>query len=374
MSDHDNTIHFAITHSTAGGILELWADIAEGLRERGHRTAGLVLYPPPDPDAKAADEEEWHPVVSRRPRSPIAALRMVAALVGYLRRHRPAVVVSSMPAANVLLPIAVTVARVPTRVFVSHHSPISTHNRLLDRIDGWTGCLPCVAGIVSVSHAVTATLSGKPDAYRAKTRTIHNALSERIERLLDTLPRRHGADGPLRLVAIGRLAYQKNYPVLIRAMAHVPDAVLEIIGGGEEHAALSALIAELGLGDRVTLCGLLPRNVALAKAASADVFVQVSRYEGHSLALIEAARLGLPLIVSDVAVQVEGVTAEDGTQCGIIVPLDDPRALAAAIMEMRQPATRAHWAALATHLGGEASNARMLDAYEALLAPVLRAG
>ena len=179
----------------------------------------------------------------------------------------------------------------------------------------------------------------------------------------------------MRVVALGRLTYQKNYPMLIRAIAAVPGAMLEIVGGGEDEAALRALVADLGLGDRVAFAGLIPREAALAKAASADVFVQVSRYEGHSLALIEAARLGLPLVVSDVPVQVEGITARDGMRCGIVVALDDPVALASALRALHDdPALRSHWSGLASRLGAEASNARMLDRYEAVLAPPAQAG
>ena len=372
----DGMIHLAITHSAAGGLRELWDDLADGLRARGHGVRRFVLYPPADPDGEGVDRAAWHHVVATRPRSPLAALRMLAALVRHLRRERPAVIVSSMPAANVLLPIAVTIARLPTRVFLSHHSPTGTHNPLLDRIDGWTGCLPCVAGIISVSDSVAATLALKPASYRARMRTIPNALSERVERLLDGLLRARTtakpADASFRVVSLGRLAYQKNYPLLIRAIADVSGAMLEIVGGGEDEASLRTLVAELDLVDRVAITGSLPREAALARAASADIFVQVSRFEGHSLALIEAARLGLPLIVSDVPVQVEGVTARDGTCCGIVVPLDDPAALAAAIATLRaDPAHRAHWAALAVRLGREASNADMLDRYEAALLPAL---
>jgi len=57
-------------------------------------------------------------------------------LVHYLRRTRLVAIVSSMPTANVLLQTAVTIACVPTRVFLFHHSPTPTHNRWLDRIDG----------------------------------------------------------------------------------------------------------------------------------------------------------------------------------------------------------------------------------------------
>ncbi|RZM05626.1 MAG: glycosyltransferase [Sphingomonas sp.] len=375
MTARTGAIHFTMTHSTAGGLRELWDDIAEGLIARGHPVKRFVLYPPADAVGEGVDMAVWHHVVHARPRSVLGAVRTFAALVRYLRRERPAAVVSAMPVANVLLPLAVTIARLRTRVFLSHHSPTDTHNRLLDRIDGWTGSLPCVAGIISVSDAVGATLAHKPAKYRARTLTIHNALSERVERVLDALPRAKAAGDRLRVVALGRLSHQKNYPMLIRAMAEVPGADLEIVGGGEDEAALRTLVADLHLGDRVTFAGLIPREAALAKAAGADVFVQVSRYEGHSLALIEAARLGLPLVVSDVPVQVEGITARDGTRCGIVVPLEGPAALATALQGLQDdPARRSHWADLALRLGGEASNARMLDRYEAVLAPPAQAG
>lgn len=370
MTTRTGAIHFTMTHSTAGGLRELWDDIAEGLIARGHPVKRFVLYPPADAEGEGVDRAVWHHVAAARPRSVLGAVRTFAALVRYLRRERPAAIVSAMPAANVLLPLAVTIARVRTRVFLSHHSPTDTHNRLLDRIDGWTGSLPCVAGIIGVSDAVGATLAHKPATYRARTLTIHNALSERVERVLDALPRVKAGGDRLRVVALGRLSYQKNYPMLIRAITQVPGADLEIVGGGEDEAALRALVADLALDERVTFAGLISREAALAKAASADVFVQVSRYEGHSLALIEAARLGLPLVVSDVPVQVEGITARDGTRCGIVVPLADPAVLAAALRELRDdPVHRSHWANLAARLGSEASNARMMDRYEAVLVP-----
>lgn len=370
-------IHFAITHSAAGGLRELWDDLAEGLAARGHPVGRFVLYPPHGAEHDAAPAADWHHIVDRKPRSPLAALRTVAALVRYIRRERPAAIVSSMPATNVVLPVAVTLAGTPTRLFLSHHSPADTHHPLLDRLDGWTGRLGCVAGIVSVSDAVAASLRHKPAAYRAKMVTIHNALSARIEAVIDGLPRpdRSGRTGPLRVVAMGRLSHQKNYPMLLRAMAEAPGATLEVLGGGEDEAALRALIAELGIDDRVTLAGLLPRAEALARAAAADVFVQVSRYEGHSLALIEAARLALPIIVSDVPVQIEGVSAADGTRCGMVVPLDDHHALAARINELADDAeARARWGERARRLSREATHARMLDRYEAVLARPAAAG
>ena len=178
-----------------------------------------------------------------------------------------------------------------------------------------------------------------------------------------------------------RIVYPDNLPVSARRediMSAIRENQVVVVAGetgSGKTTQLPKMCLELGLGERVTFTGLVAREAALARAAAADVFVQVSRYEGHSLALIEAARLGLPLVVSDVAVQVEGVTAADGTRCGIVVPLDDHDALAAALRLMRDdPVARAQWAGLAAGLGREASNARMLDRYEAVLAPLAGAG
>jgi glycosyltransferase involved in cell wall biosynthesis len=104
--------------------------------------------------------------------------------------------------------------------------------------------------------------------------------------------------------------------------------------------------------------------------ASADVFVQPSIFEGHSLALMEAARLGVPLVVSDVAAQIEAITCSDGTRCGIAVGLHDDRALSHALQELiDDPAHHLRWASAAARLADEASFVRMLSSYQSLMAP-----
>ncbi len=368
-------VHFAVTHSAPGGLLELWNDIAAGLCARGYDVTRFAIYPefeepPPGPG--------WHHVTTSRPGSLLAALKLLYMLIRYLRANRPQVIVTAMPAANVLLPLAVIMARTSTQIIATHHSPVETHNRLLNLLDGWTGLLPRVRAIVSVSNTVAASLARKPHAYRKKCRTIHNALPEHIEQLLaglaTSVSRRPLEEG--RIVALGRLAYQKNYPMLIAAMTQLSNAHLHIVGGGEDEADLRAQAEESGVGDRVHFLGYLPREEALVHAASADVFVQVSHFEGHSLALIEAARLGLPLVVSDVPVQVEGITARDGTCCGIVVPLDDVTKLADVLRRLLMDAAwHESWAARARQLGAEFSNAQMLKHYERLLhAAVARLG
>ena len=60
-----------------------------------------------------------------------------------------------------------------------------------------------------------------------------------------------------RALAVGRLTYYKGHEVLIRAAARAPDFRVLIVGKGDRKRRLESLIAELGLGERVTLLGFL---------------------------------------------------------------------------------------------------------------------
>lgn len=363
-------IHFAMSHSQPGGLREIWNDVAAGLAARGHDVERFVLYPHGDAAERAhAEAEGWHHVLPRRMTRPVAVPQLFGALVRYLRETQPTAVVTGAPLVNVLMPLAVRAARTPTRVYVSHHSPIQTHNPALARLDTWTAQMACVAAVICVSHAVSTSLDGMPKRYRAKRVTIRNALPERIEASLDRL----GAAGaiakvPGRVVAVGRLSYQKNYPMLLAAVAYAPDIRLDIVGTGEDEAQLRALAQACGVAERVRFLGQMTREQTLAHAATAEVFVQVSHYEGHSLALIEAARLGLPLVVSQVPVQVEAITAPGGETCGIAVPIGDEAGLGAALARLvADPQERTIWGQRARRLGLTASNSAMIDAYERLL-------
>jgi glycosyltransferase involved in cell wall biosynthesis len=363
-------IAFIATHPS-GGVGELWSNLAQAFADRGCRVSKIGFFPPPEVEAQAPPEG-WRFGLDGRIGGPVRLMRLLAWLYRTIRDERPDAVVTAMPAANVLIPLVARFASPHTRVVPTHHSPTFTHSRLLDTIDGLTGRLPQVAAVVSVSKAVEDSLAAKAPTYRVKCRTIINALPPEVERETDELARQRGRDVPSgrTIVATGRLAYQKNYPMLIRAMAHLPDARLDIIGGGPDEASLKALAAELDLSERVIFRGRHPRAEALRLLADGDVFAQVSRFEGHSLALIEAARLGIPLVVSDIPEQVEAVTLPSGERCAAIVPLEDDVALAGAIAALLDdPAYYAAAADAARRLAAKSRFSDMVDAYAAILLP-----
>jgi glycosyltransferase involved in cell wall biosynthesis len=360
--------YFFSTHPS-GGIRELWANLAEGLQAEGMPTGLAALYPV-QPAADEPGALRWHHLASAKPNGIVGQLRLLASLARWLRRTRPAAIVTAMPAANVVVPIFARVFSPSTRVIVSHHSPTETHSRAFDLIDGWSGKLGNVAAVVSVSDTVAQSLAAKPARYRSKRATIHNGLPPQIERLLDGLgqdrsrDRAHGR----RLVATGRLAYQKNYPLLLRALSRMRDVTLDIVGNGPDEAELRAMVVALGIQDRVVFHGYRPRTETLALLARCDVFVQVSRFEGHSLGLLEAARLGLPLVVSAIPVQIEAVTGPDGEVRAQSVGLDDVDRLASVCEDLLDnPDEYRRWSALSGKVARDFTFAAMVAKYRRVL-------
>lgn len=360
---------FLVSHSSPGGVQELWADLAEGFRARGFDARLMALYPHGQTSHAARSALPWEYVVPQKPKSLRGIFGLVRALVRLFRGQSPGTVFTAMPAANVLAPVAAKLAGTSTHVVISHHSQVSVYNRLLNLADRWTGSLQVVQAVVSVSKTVSASLEDKPRGYRGKRLTIPNALSPRIEQHLDTLAATKDRlrARSRRVVAIGRLSPEKNCAVLVRAAALMPDVEVHIVGSGPDESALKSLAAELNVTDRVFFAGHRAREEALTLLADADVFVQPSLFEGHSLALIEAAKLHLPLVVSDVPSQVEGITAPDGTRCGIVVDAHDDRKLAMEISRLLDDPSRYEaWSRLSGHLGSSATFETMLESYQRL--------
>ncbi|HWF49003.1 MAG TPA: glycosyltransferase [Solirubrobacteraceae bacterium] len=146
--------------------------------------------------------------------------------------------------------------------------------------------------------------------------------------------------GPLSLVTVARLSGEKGIDDLLRAVAALRDqgkpATLEIVGDGPDRAGLEALAREFGVADRVRFSGFIPHGPRLVAALDgADVFVLPSRSEGLPHSLVEAMARALPVV----ATAIGGIPAFLRGGEGVVVPVGDPEALAAALAELsRDPA------------------------------------
>lgn len=156
----------------------------------------------------------------------------------------------------------------------------------------------------------------------------------------------YSGSGP-HLVTAGRLFPVKGFDILLKAMptvlAHLPHARLTILGQGPLQEELAEQARSLDIADHVRFAGFQYNPWPYFRHANA--FVLSSRHENLSNALLEALALGTPVIASDCPGGVREVQA--ASKGMIIVPPENPEALAAAIIKVcSQPKrTRASHAA-----------------------------
>jgi glycosyltransferase involved in cell wall biosynthesis len=128
------------------------------------------------------------------------------------------------------------------------------------------------------------------------------------------------------LLALARLHRHKGLDVLLKAMARTSGLYLWIAGEGPERSALVKQSESLGLSDRVRFLGWRTDRDALL--ATADVCVIPSREESFGTVMIEAWAAGVPLVAA--AAPGPAAYIDDG-RSGLLVPINDPDALARAI-------------------------------------------
>jgi glycosyltransferase involved in cell wall biosynthesis len=195
----------------------------------------------------------------------------------------------------------------------------------------------CADRVIGVSDDATHLCQGQDRLSAGKTERIWNGID--VSRFAFQGPRNE-----MTAVSVARLSPEKDFQTMLRAVAivvrQVPQFRLRIVGDGQERDALEALSRELGLESHIEFLG--ERSDVPDLLANAGFFLSSSRTEGVSLTLLEAMGIGLPIVTTTVGgnpeVVVEGVT-------GLLVPPENPEALAAAIVRMCE--SQASWKSMA---------------------------
>lgn len=195
-------------------------------------------------------------------------------------------------------------------------------------------CRTLLRKILATPHTVVVLAESELAAYREFVPTQRIVL---IPNAIDCAPylalqRRTGADEPLQLIYLGRLAREKGLYELLQGLAlaraeNVPVR-LTIVGSGAEQAQLRQAVTELQLDDTVSFAGALFGAAKLQLLAAADVLVLPSYSEGLPCAVLEGMAAGAAVIATGVGAIPDVVN--DG-QHGLLVPPRDARAIAAAI-------------------------------------------
>jgi glycosyltransferase involved in cell wall biosynthesis len=315
-----------------GGAEELVLGASTGLPSEGVET-GVVAITRRGPIAEEIARAGVRVHLARGqpgPRDPAAFLR----LVRLLRDERPDVVHTYLLNAGLYGRLAAIAAGVPVILAAEQNVYRRKKRRhaILERL------------LAARTFRVVACCRTVGDFYRRQTgvpadkiAVVYNAARFGPEPSpADREPARRALGLPpeaIVLGTLGRLTEQKGQAVLLRAVADLaprfPELVLFLAGDGPLRAELEAFAERLGVGSRVRFLGVRRDRAALY--AAMDAFVLPSLWEGLSLSLVEAMGAGRPVVATTVGGNPEVV--EQG-RTGLLVPPEEPAALAAAIVEL----------------------------------------
>jgi glycosyltransferase involved in cell wall biosynthesis len=301
----------------AGGAERIVVSLGRGATATGHAVAvssagGALL--------DELDVERFPlPLLQRRPwRVPAASLALRRAIAAW----RPDIVHCHNPGMALVAALPTRRGRRPPALVSVHgvaEEDWAATSRVL-RVAGLMGvaCGPGVAAALAEHSCsvVTTIPNGVTPAPPAADR-------DALAREWDLPP------GRRLVVAIGRLVPQKNHELAVRALADLPDTTLAILGDGPLRAQLETIARDLGIEDRLVLPGVRPDARAIAGGADAVVFSSV--WEGLPLAALEALAAGTPVVATSVRGLRELLTDRVDA---LVVPPNDPSALAAALREV----------------------------------------
>ena len=266
------------------------------------------------------------------------------ALVGYLRRERPVVLLSDKDRVNRTALLARTLARTPgpvtTRLVLSSGTTISIDLATRGPLERWVqrnsmGRLyPLADQVIVTSTGVADDMAAYTGLPRHRIRVVPSPVVPESLFTAD-LPRPGhpwlGDPAAPLILSAGELCGRKGFDTLLQAFARVRaqrPCRLMILGRGGARDALLALAAELGVATDFALPGYVPEPYAYM--AHADLFAFSSRWEGLGFVLIEALAVGTPVVSTDCPSGPREIL--DHGRYGPLVPVDDDDALARAIM------------------------------------------
>lgn len=324
-----------------GGAEQVIVDLARGLQGRGHDVM-VAFLEGTDMIVPALEAEG---IACRRllKRSRFAAGPVadctpscIAHLRRTIREFKPDIIDAHVPRPTMWAALAHRLLHVrPPFVYTEHN--------IQSAYPGWAKWvyrlfLPVTDHVIAISQAGADSFKDRWRWPEERVTRIWNGID--VGRVLPTqavadVRESLGTPGTTRVMCnVGNVTTRKAQEVLVRAMAELHPELPEVpcwIAGSLElepqtATMVRAEIASHGLGDAVHVLG--PRRDVPNLIAAADVFVLSSRKEGFPITILEAMAAGKPVVATDVGGCAEAVVHGE---TGLIVPPEDPHALAEAL-------------------------------------------
>jgi glycosyltransferase involved in cell wall biosynthesis len=335
----DGHIVHVITRYLRGGSERRVRDIVDAMPEATHE---LVVGAHSLPDAAVREARFTAvtvvPTLVRSP-SPTDDPRALASIVRILRAVAPDVVVTHQSKAGALGRLAAAHLRVPAIASLSmanfgpgYPAVAGSFFRTLERrLQRSTAAYAVVGHDLATRFERNGVPPAKLHVVRSGMRLPQEPYGERAADLRERL----GVSRSRKMLAyVGSLESRKNVldlVPLVQRMRHEASSppFLAIAGEGPLRAELERRVLRAGIGEDVALLGYLDDPLALI--AAADALVLLSRAEGVSQVLVQAAALDTPFVAYDV----DGVRelSTMGAR-GRMVPLGDRSAVADAVREV----------------------------------------
>ncbi|MDI6812497.1 MAG: glycosyltransferase [Deltaproteobacteria bacterium] len=329
-------IMFVIPSLTGGGAEKTLVTLLKNLNREVY-TPLLVLF------QKIITYEDDMPddinIVNFDKKSRYDNFRLIRDLARAIKKETPSIICSFISYTNFITLIACQLLRTKVPVVLSVHNNATEEFR--DNKYPWLRKLltrylyPKADLIHCVSQGLKADLVNNFSIESEKIKVIYNPIDTEKIAAMALEEVRHPwfqEDVPV-LLACGRLATQKNYPLLLRALRQVNQntkARLLILGEGEQRNFLENYAKELGLFDKVEFLGF--RSNPFQYMARATAFVLSSSHEGFGRVIVEAMACGLPVISTRCPDGPDEIIANG--QNGFLVPVNMENPLARAILEV----------------------------------------
>jgi glycosyltransferase involved in cell wall biosynthesis len=358
------SILYVITKSNWGGAQRYVYELAVEAHHRGHIVSVAIGAPGELVHRlqEAGITTFLIPGLSRDVRLG-ADIRALLGLISLIRKQRPQVVHANSSKAGFIAVLAARLLFVPTIIFTAHgwawNELRPTWQKIAFR------CLHFATVLLSHKVIAVSAAIARDAAWMPLCKGIFVTIRHGVAPLplLPTADARRAIEeiAPARIPShalwIGALAElhpTKGLDVLIRAFAllapHVPEAVLVLIGTGQDRGRLTALAHMLRIEERVHFAGHIRDAACLLPAL--DIFVLPSYSEALGYVVLEAGQASRPVVASDVGGIPEIVTDNES---GFLVPAGDEKVLAEKIVML------AHDSELRRHFGEALQNRVLTD-------------
>lgn len=320
-------ISFVTSTLNSGGSERVISLLANALQERGHEVEIIninrhdVFYPI-NKDVKLTFVEEacGSTFIGKK----------MCWLRSYIKRNRPDVVIPFMTDVECVTLLSMIGLRIPV-ISSERYDPRASN--ILYKTIRWM-FLRLTTHLVVQTEDIKSCYS---KALQKRTTVIYNPVREDVNFTPAPSPKGEAnqlEDGRLnRIISVGRLAPQKNFPMLIKAFSAIkdefPDWHLLILGDGPERENLQLIVDSLQLTDRVLMPGRSEH--VIDELRKSKLFCMSTNAEGMSNALIEAMCVGLPVISTDVCGAKELLC---NPESGLIVPVGDTELLTEALRKV----------------------------------------